>query len=414
MPRTRLVLAATAGCLGVAVLAPATYGSSPESLQETGRVTYITDGDTVDVQIGSGAAEPVRLLGVQAMEAVHPSVPGSFDACHAAAARAALAALVSGRDVQLWSQSPDSENRGRLLRSVIVPEDGSALDVQRELLQDSLVLPFPSVDEPSHNLEYLTLAQQVSKGGAGIWNTTSCGSGPAQTVPLKLIVNYDAYGDDTTNVNGEWVSIQNLSATKSINLAGWWVRDSSLAQYTFPSGTVVGPKARVTVKVGKGTNSTISKYWGRSTPVFDNGGDGAYLFDPDGDLRAWMMYPCLTQCTDLNQGRLVIKDVEYDAAGSDARNVNGEWVKISNVGPHKIRLRPYVVRSAPYSYTFSPDLVLDPGETLVLRVGRGTATAHTAYWGRTAPILGNSGDRVELMTYDGIRLSCKAWGSYSC
>ena len=29
-------------------------------------------------------------------------------------------------------------------------------------------------------------------------------------------------------------------------------------------------------------------------------------------------------------------------------------------------------------------------------------------------ILNNTGDKVEIVTYDDIRLSCKAWGSISC
>ena len=31
-------------------------------------------------------------------------------------------------------------------------------------------------------------------------------------------------------------------------------------------------------------------------------GDGAYLFDPQGDLRASMTYPCRIACTDPYQG----------------------------------------------------------------------------------------------------------------
>jgi endonuclease YncB( thermonuclease family) len=415
MTRGRLLALALAGGCAAATLAAVPSGAATsEALQETGPVTYITDGDTVDVKV-DGASEPVRLLGVQAMEAYHPSAPDTtFDACHAAAARERLRALVSGKTVQLWSQSPTSENRGRLLRSVMLPSGSVTTDVQRVLLEESLVLPFPSADEPAHNVEYMTLAQQVSKSGAGIWDTDSCGSGPSQTTPFKLIVNADAEGDDTKNVNGEWVSVQNLSSTKTLDLSGWWVRDSSLALYTLPKGTVVKPLQRVTVKVGKGTNTTTSKFWGLAAPVFDNTGDGAYLFDPDGDLRAWMMYPCLTACADPELGNLIIRSVSYNPAGADADHVNSEWVKITNTSTHSIRMRPYSLLSAPYSFVFGPDTVIPAGKTLLVRVGKGTATSTTLYWGKTAPILGNGGDRVELTTYDGIRLDCRAWGTYSC
>ena len=43
--------------------------------------------------------------------------------------------------------------------------------------------------------------------------------------------------------------------------------------------------------------------WTLAHPMFENPppdgralGDGAYLFDPQGDLRAWMMYPCYVNC----------------------------------------------------------------------------------------------------------------------
>ena len=52
--------------------------------------------------------------------------------------------------------------------------------------------------------------------------------------------------------------------------------------------------------VGKGMATATHKYWGLAAPVFANPtfdteaiGDGGYLFDPRGDLRAWNLYPTL-------------------------------------------------------------------------------------------------------------------------
>ena len=57
------------------------------------------------------------------------------------------------------------------------------------------------------------------------------------------------------------------------------------------------------MRVGKGSNNALNFFWGQSEPVFENVkrgrrgvGDGAYLFDPQGDLRAWRMYPCRPGC----------------------------------------------------------------------------------------------------------------------
>jgi hypothetical protein len=53
----------------------------------------------------------------------------------------------------------------------------------------------------------------------------------------------------------------------------------------------------VTVRVGPGRSGGSTFHWGLPSPVFENAsrdargiGDGGYLFDPQGDLRAWRMY----------------------------------------------------------------------------------------------------------------------------
>jgi micrococcal nuclease len=58
------------------------------------------------------------------------------------------------------------------------------------------------------------------------------------------------------------------------------------------------------VHVGPGTSTATHKYWGLPVRIFANPtfdasaiGDGGYLFDPRGDLRAHMLYPCVVACT---------------------------------------------------------------------------------------------------------------------
>jgi hypothetical protein len=121
---------------------------------------------------------------------------------------------------------------------------------------------------------------------------------------LGLTVHPNAKGNDFENVNGERVKITNYDPVTPVALDGWWVRDSALRRYYFPAWAVVPPGGSVTVRVGIGTDTETTFYWGLSSPVFENArpdgrgmGDGAYLFDPEGDLRAWMMYPCRFACT---------------------------------------------------------------------------------------------------------------------
>jgi micrococcal nuclease len=55
--------------------------------------------------------------------------------------------------------------------------------------------------------------------------------------------------------------------------------------------------------VGSGSSSGTQFFWGLADAAFENAtdderalGDGAYLFDPQGDIRAWMTYPCRVAC----------------------------------------------------------------------------------------------------------------------
>jgi hypothetical protein len=81
-------------------------------------------------------------------------------------------------------------------------------------------------------------------------------------------------------------------------------------RFTFPAGASVAPGDEVTVYAGQGGASGNEFYWGLTQPAFanvtydDRGiGDGAYLFDPQGDMRAWIFYPCRLQpCTNLPAG----------------------------------------------------------------------------------------------------------------
>ena len=110
-----------------------------------------------------------------------------------------------------------------------------------------------------------------------------------------MTLNFNAEGDDGENANGEYAVIKN-SGTQPLSIAGWRFRDSSLRWTTFPSGAKIPAKGSVRVHVGKGTNTASTFFWGLNSPAFENSGDGGYLFDPQGDLRAWLIYPCRYAC----------------------------------------------------------------------------------------------------------------------
>jgi hypothetical protein len=181
------------------------------------------------------------------------------------------------------------------VRSVAVRLHGRWVDTGSVLMREGLTLWFPDIDDYAWNAAYRRLQQQAALAHRGLWNDHACGAGPDAGVKLGVHVNWDAPGP-----NGEWVRIDNHDPFTTVSLADWWVRDSGLRRFTFPPGTAVPPMGHVTLYVGSGTSDGSNFHWGLPTSIFDQEldderamGDGAYLFDPQGDLRAADVYPAL-------------------------------------------------------------------------------------------------------------------------
>jgi hypothetical protein len=94
-------------------------------------------------------------------------------------------------------------------------------------------------------------------------------------------------------LGNEYVRIDHRGGAGAISLRGWYVRDAAQRRYVFRYGTL-RPGSSVTLYVRNGPSPF---QWHRPGPIFENAsGDGAYLFDPRGNLRAARMYPCLYRC----------------------------------------------------------------------------------------------------------------------
>jgi competence protein ComEC len=93
--------------------------------------------------------------------------------------------------------------------------------------------------------------------------------------PVRIIgLRCDALGDDTKNLNGEYVVLQNTSR-KSVVLAGWSIHDKGRTHlYTFPAGYKLGPDAVVRVHTGEGRQRPGDLYWGQGSSVWNNPPEG--------------------------------------------------------------------------------------------------------------------------------------------
>jgi endonuclease YncB( thermonuclease family) len=378
----------------------------------TGRVTEVNDGDTVDVDLdgdGTKRSYTVRFAGVQAMELrVHSRKPSRWRGpCQAVQAANAVNALIrrSHRRVRLSAQRPSTRYDHRLGRTIAVRSGGRWVDLGETLLARGLVLWMPDDAETAWNDTYNHRAQEAAQRHVGLWNPAACRTGPSQDLPLRLWVRWDPPGVDSLDFNGEWVKIHNPN-DRPVPLAHWWVRDSMLRRFTFPAGTVVGPGRTVTLFVGPGASGGETFHWGLHVTIFENTGDGAYLFDPDGDLRASMVYPCVVSCTDPAQGAFTVT----------AQPRGAENVRVRNLSDRPIDLYGYALAKKSYSYAFGPGSIVQPGETMVVDVGGDPAadTRLRRHWGLSSTILRDRGDAIALETFSEIVLACDAWGSASC
>lgn len=395
-------------------------GASETCTIWSGKVTYVGDGDTVYVDVagdGTRATEHVRLTGINAMEqSVYSRTAENRQGdCHALEATARLEELIErsrGR-VRLIALDPASHSGSRPRRALAVKSRGRWIDAGRRLLAEGHALWLPNRSEWLWNRDYNLLAQRAAAKGIGLWNPGRCAPGPSEVSPLQVLVNADADGADGDNLNGEWMKVRNLDPVNAVPLGGWWVRDSALRRYTFPDWLTLPPGETVTVRVGEGVDSFTELFWGLRSPAFENVsqgvrnmGDGAYLFDPDGDLRSWQLYPCRVNCVDPNAGAITIS----------AKVRGREHVLLRNVAAWPIDLTAYRLESRPFSYTFSGDSVLQPGEELRIVVEGDPAqdTRLRRSWGETGPILNNRGDTLRLATFTGIELGCYAFGEAVC
>jgi endonuclease YncB( thermonuclease family) len=395
----------------------------------TAKVFTTADGDTFNAKIFErgrwSARKDIRLLGVQAMELTDYSrAHGRKGDCHAVEAAERLEYLLQGPKVQskivrlvaFRKSSKTAGARGRLRRGVAYKQGGRWHDAATTLISEGHGLWDPNGKEWAWNHRLSRAAAIAARKGIRIWDPDACSSGPAQDVPFRMKVKWDADGKDGQNVNGEWVRVHNLSRTTSISLRGWSMRDAYLRQYdfprtfNFPSGAVLAPGQSLRVHVGNGNDTPSDLFWGEPDPIFENVeggqravGDGAYLFDPDGDLRAYAQYPCVLDCSDSAQG----------AVSFTARPEAPESMTVTNTSSSTVDLYEYEIESVPYFYEFGPGTILQPRESVTVLVALPPAldSQFVKGWGRPDYILGDKADVVSLRNPIGAPLACASWGS---
>lgn len=437
---------------------------------EVVRRVGVIDGDTfVARRPGSKREIIVRNAGIQAME---------DGECGKKQAKKRLSRLL-GKKVVIASRTNQARPNGlgiwRLQRNVFTK---SGRDVQAAMLKSGLVLPYGIGRETLRQAMYATLAQKAALAGRGLFSGTYCRSGPVQSAPLDLKINYDASGDDWLNLSSKFVRIRNLGPVP-VPVGKWRLRAAAHDSFYFPLGAVIPAYGDVVVRLGSGVDTATTFYWeGDRMRFFVPGqsryqGGGGYLFDRDGDIRAWSMYPCRVNCRHPARGTLkgrVARGVTPPAPQPDESESSAspstsqspiespssdpsplaqdpsdttsqspsyiestpptvptppvgrdpdrdrERVWFTNTSERRVDLSYTVLRIRGHSYEFPVGTVVDPGEELVIFTGAGVRTRLRHFLGLPEPFLfGNPlGATARIRTHDTIRIACVDWGKQEC
>lgn len=394
--KTRLILS-----LLVIILFNICSYSKVSAVTYTEFVYYVDDGDTFEFDELTPPTR-IRILGINTNETVD-----EHDTCHAHEATEFLRNLIEGKTVTLTAEDPSVTLRGshgqdRPARWV----DFGSIDVGDLMLSLGLALPYAHETELARNEKYLDTAAVAQESGIGIWDPTACGVGPDQDIDIDMKVSWDAVGDDSVNVNGEWIDIIN-NGSRELSLTNWRLRDPATRFYNFSEGVSIPAGKIMRIHIGHGVDSSLVKYWGLDAPLFTNDiGQGAYLLDPDNDIRASFSYPCRINCSDPMVDKLSVV-VNYDADGDDRLvDPNGEWVDIVNRTAEQIELYGYFLDSF---YHFEPWHHVNPHGTLRIHVGSGTDSEDVLYRGSDRALFTNTGGEMSLRRADNLLIDMYTW-----
>jgi micrococcal nuclease len=246
----------------------------------------VIDGDTLRVAFPDGTQETVRIVGVDTPE-VTPggndpdSFTGITDPWFLSAwgeeASASLRREVEGREVTVTTDrsAGERDRYGRLL-AYLHAADGT--DIGELLLSRGLARVY-TAESFARKEQYLAVEKEAMRKRIGVWSAMTPAP-PGSDGVFIAAVHYDAAGDDRTNLNDEYITLENGGST-AIVLTGWQLRDSDGFAYTFPEAAIT-PGGNLVLHTGNGTADGTNLFMGSPVPVLNNDDDTVTLHDTGG------------------------------------------------------------------------------------------------------------------------------------
>lgn len=234
----------------------------------SGTVTWITDGDTVDVDTSDDVLT-VRLSGINAPDQGECFYDQALD--H-------LVETLKGKRVTLEIAGTDQFDR--TLAHVLAGERHVNLD----MVVDGLALASPSGDD-RHGAAVIEAEEQAFTSRNGLWAETACGDDVPPGVEIDPgSSTTDPQGPDNDFLESESVTVVSR-ADAPVDLGGWVLRDgSSRHRFTFPEGSSLEQGGRITV-------TSADPGWSPGgEAVWNNGGDVAILVNRSGNVVSRWRY----------------------------------------------------------------------------------------------------------------------------
>ena len=140
-------------------------GPGPEGPTQEATVVYVTDGDTIHVNL-NGTEYRLRYIGMDTPETVNPDKPIQPGGPEASEANKALVA-----DQQVWLEKDvsDTDQYGRLLRYVWLKEANGWVMVDRQLVLEGWARAKSYPPDTKYQDVLFAAQDEAQAAGAGIW-----------------------------------------------------------------------------------------------------------------------------------------------------------------------------------------------------------------------------------------------------
>jgi micrococcal nuclease len=275
----------SAGQSPSATITGATAGSTTAA---RATVAGTIDGDTVRLAFPDGRTETLRILGIDTPEVTQEgNDPGKFKgvtdtgllSLWGEEAASYTHAKLDGQVVTITHDrgAGTRDQYGRLLATLTLP-DGT--DYGEELLRQGLARVY-TLETFAAKERYLAVQDEAMDARVGVWSGHEPVPDGAGQVVIAA-VHYNAAGDDSQNLNDEYITIRNSGPTMA-DLTSWEIRDSDGFVYLLPPVSL-SPRESMKLHTGNGTPSAGTLFMGSPVPVLNNEGDTVTLTDREGTM----------------------------------------------------------------------------------------------------------------------------------